>query len=169
MSVQVIWKEARKSRWRSTENRVFRRKKRQEDSPSRTTAGRSPMSGRSTTKSQEIRSSAKRSPVVRPKQAGRPPNSRNKGRKAGRSLVVRPERAGLLLDWKVAWGAIEAVVRPIPKNDRRISIKPSYYLGRSFAQIRRTTTQIAASKTLSFFRQFHSALALKIRSNHWGP
>ena len=68
-------------------------KKKHEDSPSRTRAGRSPISERSTAKSQDIGSSTERSPIVRPERAGRPSNSRNKRRKVGRSLVVRPERA----------------------------------------------------------------------------
>ena len=46
------------------------------------------------------------------------------------------------------------------------SRRSNHYLGGSFAQIRRTTAQTAVLKTLSFFRQFHSVWAPKIRKSH---
>ena len=85
------------------------------------------MFGWSTAQNKDIRSLAKRSPVVRPEQVGRPPNALKKGRKAGRLPIISPERAGRMPDERSAEGELEAIIRPNLKDDRRILIESSNY------------------------------------------
>ena len=132
-SVQAILDSVRESRQQAWKMEFLWRLNIKKKTKGITSAGRSPMSGRSIAKVKKRKEKEERSPVVRPERAGRPPNSHMEGRRTGQSLVVRPERANQPPDQRDAEGEIGTVVHLMLKNVHQTPIKPNNYLRRSFA------------------------------------